>query len=688
MAELAKTAFVILLRDGDDAEGLARLLDDVRIPESASRAVFAAAPIRGIDFFAHEDHQADLDQWWGQTIPPDATPVYLCADEPGLEEWIAGVDGRFYVGLPSPDAATRYVGDGATTFVAKSVLDFATAVMQDFSDGDSPLFDRGEALRMAALSSDFPLDFDADYPQGDDQGGGFTPAAPVAAGGGFTPRAPAMPNAQGPAPSYNAPPPRGASAQAASTEPLPPHPFDLITAALEKAGAQPAMVAGPGPMGSGSGPSYAPSPFASPTPAPFSSSNNGGDSRGGGSAGAPPGSSPFFPGSSPGVGPSSTPAPSQTSNAMGVPPAFTSAPLPLTPGGAGMPQGPKGGYNPDPSPFGGMSDGSDPGYAVSPPAGGYSGSGFPASAPAAPPASAPSGGGRGGGLAAAVSMPKVALPSFFVKGKKGPSAMDNRDLARLMLDRAPTICVMGSRKGGVGKTSYSAAVAIVAGTVLDSVGHRAAIVDANIANPDAWGQMNLPPGAASVREVVAALMVNREPPDPVYSTTPALACYPESRQTSEYSKTDIDRLADYLKRRYSFIVVDMSNRLPDAMAGPEAAAAAYWMEHADVLVLPTTSSIQDFNGVLDYLDVPNLPPTVVPYIVPKQKRNREHERTQNYITTISQRVHEVVEIPDEADQVRFAGMEGVPVEQVSPRLKVAYRHLTEVVVGSPRRVRP
>ena len=49
-------------------------------------------------------------------------------------------------------------------------------------------------------------------------------------------------------------------------------------------------------------------------------------------------------------------------------------------------------------------------------------------------------------------------------------------------------------KGGVGKTSFAAGIAIVAGTVLDQIGHMACLVDANIANPDAWGQMNLLPG--------------------------------------------------------------------------------------------------------------------------------------------------------------------------------------------------
>jgi cellulose biosynthesis protein BcsQ len=213
------------------------------------------------------------------------------------------------------------------------------------------------------------------------------------------------------------------------------------------------------------------------------------------------------------------------------------------------------------------------------------------------------------------------------------------------------------------------------------------LVDANIANPDAWGQMDLHDGAATVREVIAALTQNQEPPLPVHAQTPALAVYPESREASEYSRTDIKRFADYLRKRYDFIVVDMSNRLPDPLAGPEAAAAAYWLEESDVLVLPTTSSKQDFNGVLDFLDVSGLPPVVVPYIVPDDKRNRDHPVTQQYLSVIRQRTYRIVDIPDEADNVRFALMEGVPVERVSPNLRKAYRELLEVLVRAPARVR-
>jgi len=259
----------------------------------------------------------------------------------------------------------------------------------------------------------------------------------------------------------------------------------------------------------------------------------------------------------------------------------------------------------------------------------------------------------------------------------------DRELATALVTRGSTIVAVGSRKGGVGKTSHAAGVAIVAGAALDSVGRCAAIVDANIANPDAWGQLNLPPEAATVRDVIAALAVNREPPRPVHASTPALACFPESREASEYSRTEIGMIVAHLRARYPLIVVDMSNRLPDPTAGPEAAAAAFWLEHADVLVLPSAASKQDFNGVLDYLEVRDIPPAIVASLVPRTRRNREHPLAKRYMAAIAQRAYRVVDIPDEAERVRYAGMEGVPVETVSGALKAAYRELAEAIAAAP-----
>lgn len=271
-------------------------------------------------------------------------------------------------------------------------------------------------------------------------------------------------------------------------------------------------------------------------------------------------------------------------------------------------------------------------------------------------------------------------------GRRVLGATGEAELANLLVRRGSTIVAVGSRKGGVGKTSHAAGIAIVAGAALDAVGRCAAIVDANIANPDAWGQLNLPPGAATVRDMVVALVTDQEPPRPVHASTPALACFPESRETSEYSRTEIGFFVAWLRLRYPLVVVDLSNRLPDPTAGPEASAAAYWLEHADVLVLPTAASKQDFNGVLDYLDVRDLPPTIVASLVPRTRRNREHPLAKRYMTAIEQRVFRVVDMPDDAERVRYAGMQGVPVETVSGSLRGAYRELADAIAAAPQAV--
>lgn len=282
------------------------------------------------------------------------------------------------------------------------------------------------------------------------------------------------------------------------------------------------------------------------------------------------------------------------------------------------------------------------------------------------------------------------LPAWTRGGvaRRGGAVLSDSSLADDLIKRGSTIVAVGSRKGGVGKTSHAAGVAIIAGGALDGLGRCAAIVDANLANPDAWGQLNLPTGAATVRDVIAALAANHEPPRPVHASTPSLACYPESRDASEYSRTEIGFFAAYLREKYPLIVIDLSNRLPDPMAGPEAAAAAFWLEHADVLVLPSAASKQDFNGVLDYLDLRDLPPVIIASLVARSRRNREHPLAKRYMAAIAHRAYRVIDMPDDAERVRYAGMQGVPVEAVSGALKTAYRDLALAIaqapVGAPR----
>jgi hypothetical protein len=57
------------------------------------------------------------------------------------------------------------------------------------------------------------------------------------------------------------------------------------------------------------------------------------------------------------------------------------------------------------------------------------------------------------------------------------------------------------------------------------------------------------------------------------------------------------------------------------------------------------------------------------------------------MAAIAQRVYRVVDIPDDAERVRYAGMQGIPVETVSGSLRAAYRELAEAIALSPPAVR-
>jgi HEAT repeat protein len=159
-----RLAFIVLLHDADDAEGLARLFDDLQQP-NVNIATFAAPPTRGMAFFTDSEKQPELDRWWGENVAPGALPVYLLMDE-GSPDTLQELHGRLYVGLPDESAKLRYAQSSKVQpFVAGGPLDFATIVMMDFSSEDATqlaVFDSNEAQRMATLASDFPIDLDSE----------------------------------------------------------------------------------------------------------------------------------------------------------------------------------------------------------------------------------------------------------------------------------------------------------------------------------------------------------------------------------------------------------------------------------------------------------------------------------------------------------------------------------------------
>jgi len=73
------------------------------------------------------------------------------------------------------------------------------------------------------------------------------------------------------------------------------------------------------------------------------------------------------------------------------------------------------------------------------------------------------------------------------------------------------------------------------------------------------------------------------------------------------------------------------------------------------------------------------------YLVPRSRRNREHPLTKRYLEAVTKRVCSVVPLPDESERVRYAVMEGIPAQDVSPSLKAAYRRLTASIASAPAR---
>jgi cellulose biosynthesis protein BcsQ len=265
-------------------------------------------------------------------------------------------------------------------------------------------------------------------------------------------------------------------------------------------------------------------------------------------------------------------------------------------------------------------------------------------------------------------------------------------LAAGLLEVAPLVVVVASRKGGVGKTASAAGIAVVGGIAADARGARAALVDGNIGNPAAWGDLNVPGDAATVRAVISHLNSNLEPPVPAYANTPGLACYREDRlQADGYALDEVRRLRQYLCRRHALVVVDMPNRLP----GPQSAegeVAGHWLAQADVVVLPTDAGPEGMLGVEEYLDeleaLGRRPggraiPAVVCFLAPQSREVRSNSKLRASLDALAVRAAAVVHVPRDEKAVLALWTER-SITQVSPRLRRAYSELTKAVFNAAR----
>lgn len=163
-----------------------------------------------------------------------------------------------------------------------------------------------------------------------------------------------------------------------------------------------------------------------------------------------------------------------------------------------------------------------------------------------------------------------------------------------------TLVLVGSRKGGVGKTTESLALGFLAAQAVEALGGSAVVIDANLTNADLAVKLNLSPQAATVRDVVGALMRQAMPPTPASVRGSSLRVLGEHRATERYEPLEIDLLAAHLRALYTLSVVDLPNAVPGLEEKAEAVVEA-WLPHADVVVVPIDTSIASLEGAADML---------------------------------------------------------------------------------------
>ncbi|MFN2464569.1 MAG: hypothetical protein ABR573_11800 [Candidatus Dormibacteria bacterium] len=266
------------------------------------------------------------------------------------------------------------------------------------------------------------------------------------------------------------------------------------------------------------------------------------------------------------------------------------------------------------------------------------------------------------------------------------------DLGARVNANRPIVAGFASRKGGVGKTTHAAAVAATVGEALDGLPDTAALVDGNITNPDSWA-LKPPPDAATVRVLVSRLTAGLDPPAEQYARTPRLAIYPESRTGEEvYTQAEIDVLAEYLRRRHSFIAVDLPNALPSLASGGPGAVAAAWLTHCDAVVLPVNADPRARQGLLEYVaaiqdDVAFASiPILAPCILSSNRAISTDPAVQADLASLRHLGVEVIEVPDDQNAL-LALLRDLPINQASQGLRRAYLELTENLVSAVVRAR-
>jgi MinD-like ATPase involved in chromosome partitioning or flagellar assembly len=256
--------------------------------------------------------------------------------------------------------------------------------------------------------------------------------------------------------------------------------------------------------------------------------------------------------------------------------------------------------------------------------------------------------------------------------------------------RQPVTVVFAGVKGGTGNTTNVAAAGALYGEALAGHSRSAGLVDANIVNADLALATASPDGSWSIDRGVAGstvfeligLAARGEPfPDPLRTTVPGLAVYPEKPGVTEgYTETQLGYLRSRLGERHDILVVDCAKQWPDFVTSAGITVSS-WIRLADVVVVGCQSAVLPMYNVVRFLQAESLQDRrcVVTYkagrrsaALPEMKRAIADLRAQP-------NVEEVVEIPED-DAVNVVRIKGKPITEVKANVRLAYVRMAESIL--------
>src|SRR5262252_2138801 len=126
--------------DEPDASQSLELLASRLLTTTGPPASCVKPPLGGLAFITTEGEVSDmLDSWWSYAVPADRMPVLIMLHEPGLEQWLGGMDAEIVVGVQRQDELALYAGlANVQAVVGRDVRMLTELTMRTYDDCFGP----------------------------------------------------------------------------------------------------------------------------------------------------------------------------------------------------------------------------------------------------------------------------------------------------------------------------------------------------------------------------------------------------------------------------------------------------------------------------------------------------------------------------------------------------------------------